>query len=154
MTKPGRDVNGIARTEADHHMKLPGVRAVAPHARSGASQARNLARACLGYLPEILRLICRATLANECLTSTRIKSRTRRSLVRPNVKTWSRNWPNNWPNGSSDAGTLPPARLEAVFLVGGKLAKGEAKSRTAGFLPATAGSVIFADFRPVSRSVN
>jgi hypothetical protein len=21
MTKPGRDVNGIARTEADHHMK-------------------------------------------------------------------------------------------------------------------------------------
>ncbi|MEH2542220.1 MULTISPECIES: hypothetical protein [unclassified Bradyrhizobium] len=55
---------------------------------------------------------------------------------------------------SSDAGTLPPARLEAVFLVGGKLAKGETKSRTAGFLPAIAGSVIFADFRPVSRSVN
>jgi CRISPR/Cas system type I-B associated protein Csh2 (Cas7 group RAMP superfamily) len=24
MTTPGRDVNGIARTEADHHMKRPG----------------------------------------------------------------------------------------------------------------------------------
>ena len=23
MTKPGRDVNGIARTEADHHMNCP-----------------------------------------------------------------------------------------------------------------------------------
>jgi hypothetical protein len=23
MTKPGQDVNGIARTEADHHMKCP-----------------------------------------------------------------------------------------------------------------------------------
>jgi hypothetical protein len=23
MTKPGRNVNGIARTEADHHMKCP-----------------------------------------------------------------------------------------------------------------------------------
>jgi hypothetical protein len=24
MTKPGQDANGIARTEADHHMKCPG----------------------------------------------------------------------------------------------------------------------------------
>jgi hypothetical protein len=23
MTKPGQDVNGIARTDADHHMKCP-----------------------------------------------------------------------------------------------------------------------------------
>lgn len=54
--KPGQDVNGIARTEADHHCEMPGVRARGRYARSVAgdgphprSANRGAARSASGF---------------------------------------------------------------------------------------------------------